>query len=106
MKKRVYGMAIILGTTLAASSATASGDPGQDAKAATQAALESGIVPGGGVALIRAEKSLDKLQLEGDEKLGAHHERHEPTDDQQRRHARILEGRAGPLTDNLLRDAL
>ena len=40
------------------------------------------------------------------EKLGAHHEGHEPTDDQQRRHARILEGRAGPLTDNLLRDAL
>ncbi len=43
----------------------------EDAKAATQAALEEGIVPGGGVALIRAEKSLDKLDVEGDEKLGA-----------------------------------
>ncbi len=36
MKKRVYGMAILFGTTLAASSAAASGAPGQDATAATQ----------------------------------------------------------------------
>ena len=43
----------------------------EDAKAATQAALEEGIVPGGGVALIRCESSLNKLGLEGDEKLGA-----------------------------------
>jgi chaperonin GroEL len=43
----------------------------EDAKAATQAALEEGIVPGGGVALIRCEGVLDKLSLEGDEKLGA-----------------------------------
>jgi chaperonin GroEL len=43
----------------------------EDAKAATQAALEEGIVPGGGVALLRAEKSLDKLDVSGDEKLGA-----------------------------------
>ena len=43
----------------------------EDAKAATQAALEEGIVPGGGVALIRCEKALDKLDLKGDEKLGA-----------------------------------
>jgi len=43
----------------------------EDAKAATAAALEEGIVPGGGVALIRTEKSIDKLKLEGDEGLGA-----------------------------------
>jgi chaperonin GroEL len=43
----------------------------EDAKCATQAALEEGIVPGGGVALIRAGKDLEKLQLEGDERLGA-----------------------------------
>ncbi len=43
----------------------------EDARAATQAALAEGVVPGGGVALLRAEKSLDKLGLEGDEKLGA-----------------------------------
>ncbi len=43
----------------------------EDAKAATQAALEEGIVPGGGVALIRCHKIVDKLDLEGDEKHGA-----------------------------------
>jgi chaperonin GroEL len=42
-----------------------------DAKAATQAALEEGIVPGGGVALLRCEKAVDQLQLDGDEALGA-----------------------------------
>jgi len=43
----------------------------EDAKAATQAALEEGIVPGGGVALLRCEKAVDALKLEGDEGLGA-----------------------------------
>jgi chaperonin GroEL len=43
----------------------------EDAKSATQAALEEGVVPGGGMALIRCEGALDKLGLEGDEKLGA-----------------------------------
>ncbi|MEO8499209.1 MAG: chaperonin GroEL, partial [Planctomycetota bacterium] len=43
----------------------------EDAKSATQAALESGVVPGGGVALLRCEKVVDKLKLEGDEGLGA-----------------------------------
>ena len=43
----------------------------EDAKSATQAALTDGIVPGGGVALIRSEKSLGKLGLEGDEQMGA-----------------------------------
>ena len=42
-----------------------------DARAATQAALEEGIVPGGGVALLRCEKVVDQLKLEGDEALGA-----------------------------------
>ena len=42
----------------------------EDAKAATQAALEEGIVPGGGVALIRADKAISTLGLEGDEALG------------------------------------
>jgi chaperonin GroEL len=43
----------------------------EDAKNAVQAALESGIVPGGGVALIRSEKAIDKLKLTGDEAAGA-----------------------------------
>src|SRR6184192_137864 len=43
----------------------------EDALHATRAAVEEGIVPGGGVAFIRAQKALDKLELEGDEKVGA-----------------------------------
>jgi len=42
----------------------------EDALHATRAAVEEGIVPGGGVALIRGQKALDALQLEGDEKIG------------------------------------
>jgi chaperonin GroEL len=37
---------------------------------ATKAAVEEGIVPGGGVALVRASKVLDKLKLEGDQLVG------------------------------------
>ena len=43
----------------------------EDALHATRAAVEEGIVPGGGVALIRAQRVLDGLKLEGDEKIGA-----------------------------------
>lgn len=43
----------------------------EDAKHATHAAIEEGIVPGGGVALIRAAKAIDSLKLSGDEKVGA-----------------------------------
>ncbi len=43
----------------------------EDAVSATRAAVEEGIVPGGGVTLIRAEAGLDKLDLEGDEATGA-----------------------------------
>jgi chaperonin GroEL len=42
----------------------------EDAMHATRAAVEEGIVPGGGVALIRAQKALDSLKLEGDEAVG------------------------------------
>jgi chaperonin GroEL len=42
----------------------------EDAMHATKAAVEEGIVPGGGVALIRASKALDGLKLEGDQKVG------------------------------------
>jgi hypothetical protein len=40
----------------------------EDAMHATKAAVEEGIVPGGGVALIRAGKALDSLKLEGDQR--------------------------------------
>ncbi len=43
----------------------------EDALHATRAAVEEGIVPGGGVALLRCEGALDRMTLTGDEKTGA-----------------------------------
>lgn len=43
----------------------------EDALSATKAAVEEGIVPGGGVALLRTRKDLASLKLKGDEALGA-----------------------------------
>ena len=43
----------------------------EDALNATRAAVEEGIVPGGGVALLRASTKIEGLKLEGDEKVGA-----------------------------------
>ncbi len=43
----------------------------EDALNATRAAVEEGIVPGGGVALLRSAKSIDGLKLSGDEKVGS-----------------------------------
>jgi len=44
----------------------------EDALSATRSAVEEGIVPGGGVALVRASRALDKLNaLTGDEAVGA-----------------------------------
>ncbi|MFH1911592.1 MAG: chaperonin GroEL [Pseudomonadota bacterium] len=42
----------------------------EDALNATRAAVEEGIVPGGGVAYLRALPALDKMKLEGDEEVG------------------------------------
>jgi chaperonin GroEL len=42
----------------------------EDAMHATRAAVEEGIVPGGGVAFIRVIPALEKLKLEGDEQIG------------------------------------
>jgi chaperonin GroEL len=42
----------------------------EDAMNATRAAVEEGIVPGGGVALLRCIPAVDKLKLEGDEAIG------------------------------------
>jgi chaperonin GroEL len=42
----------------------------EDALHATRAAVEEGIVPGGGVALLRTIPALDKLEVKGDEKVG------------------------------------
>jgi len=43
----------------------------EDALHATRAAVEEGIIPGGGVTLMRAATAVDKLKLDGDLKLGA-----------------------------------
>ncbi len=43
----------------------------EDALHATRAAIEEGVVPGGGVALIRAQKAIDSIKLKGDEAIGA-----------------------------------
>src|SRR5579859_7966056 len=43
----------------------------EDAMHATKAAVEEGIVPGGGVALLRAARALEGLKLQGDQKIGA-----------------------------------
>lgn len=42
----------------------------EDALHATKAAVEEGIVPGGGVAFLRAQKALEELKLEGDKQIG------------------------------------
>ena len=42
----------------------------EDAMHATKAAVEEGIVPGGGVALLRSEKALEKVKFDGDMQLG------------------------------------
>jgi len=42
----------------------------EDALHATRAAVEEGIVPGGGVALLRTRPTIDKLQLDGDQQIG------------------------------------
>jgi len=43
----------------------------EDALHATRAAVEEGVVPGGGVALLRTIPRVEALKLEGDEKIGA-----------------------------------
>jgi chaperonin GroEL len=42
----------------------------EDAMHATKAAVEDGIVPGGGVALLRAKKALEKMQITPEQKIG------------------------------------
>ena len=44
----------------------------EDALSATRAAIEEGVVPGGGVALLRVADKLDELKLSGDQRVGAH----------------------------------
>ena len=43
----------------------------EDAVAAAKAALQEGVIPGGGVSLVRAAAAIDELELTGDEAIGA-----------------------------------
>jgi len=43
----------------------------EDALHACRAAVEEGVLPGGGVAILRARKAIDRLRLKGDQKIGA-----------------------------------
>ena len=43
----------------------------EDALHATRAAVDGGVLPGGGVALLRAQAIVDKAKMSGDERIGA-----------------------------------
>src|SRR5205814_9059227 len=62
----------------------------EDAVSATKAAVEEGIVAGGGVALVRVEEALDKLDLTGDEATGG-----KIVKDSLMEPARLIAGNAG-----------
>src|SRR5246127_2615783 len=71
LAKLAGGVAVINVGAATETEMKAKKDRVEDALHATRAAVEEGIVAGGGVAFIRAQKALDKLELEGDEKVGA-----------------------------------
>ena len=67
--------AVALKTTVLSALRAATLDLLEDGKSATAAALAEGIVPGAGIALVRAEKALKKVKdLVGDEKAGGFHQ--------------------------------
>src|SRR3989475_11427971 len=72
LAKIVGGVAVIKGGAATETEMKEKKARVEDALHATKAAVEEGIVPGGGVALLRCTKSIDNLKkLEGDEKVGA-----------------------------------
>jgi chaperonin GroEL len=71
LAKFLGGVAVVNVGAVTETEANEKKDRIEDALHATRAAVAQGIVPGGGVALIRAAKALDKLKLKGDEAIGA-----------------------------------
>jgi chaperonin GroEL len=71
LAKLAGGVAVIEGGAATETAMKEKKDRVDDALHATRAAVESGVVAGGGVALIRAVKALDALKLEGDQAVGA-----------------------------------
>lgn len=70
LAKLVGGVAVIKVGAMTETEMKEKKDRIEDALSATRAAIEEGIVPGGGVVLLRAQEEVAKLKLEGDEKLG------------------------------------
>lgn len=70
LAKFIGGVAVVNVGAVTETEANEKKDRIEDALHATRAAVAQGIVPGGGVALIRATKALDKLKLTGDEAIG------------------------------------
>src|SRR5437867_9820102 len=70
LAKLVGGVAVIKGGAATETEKKEKKARVEDAKHATRAAGEEGIVPGGGVALVRCVPALDKLKVEGDEQIG------------------------------------
>ncbi|MCC6127886.1 MAG: chaperonin GroEL, partial [Chlamydiae bacterium] len=71
LAKLVGGVAVVNVGAVTESEANEKKARIEDALHATRAAVSEGIVPGGGVALIRASKAIGSLKLQGDETLGA-----------------------------------
>ncbi len=71
LAKLVGGVAVISVGAITETEMKEKKDRVEDALNATRAAVEEGIVPGGGVAYIRAMKVLEKAQFQGEEQLGA-----------------------------------
>ena len=71
LAKRAGGVALIKVGAATEAAMKEKKDRVDDALHATRAAVEEGIVPGGGVAYLRAQKAVEALDLEGDEKVGA-----------------------------------
>jgi chaperonin GroEL len=71
LAKLAGGFAVVKGGTTTETEMKEKKARVEDALNATRAAVEEGIVPGGGVALLRTSKALDKLSLSGDEATGA-----------------------------------
>src|SRR5262249_31509213 len=70
LAKLVGGGAVIKGGAAPETEVEEEKGRGEDAVHATKAAVGEGVVPGGGVALIRAGKALDSVKLEGDQRVG------------------------------------
>ena len=69
LAKLAGGVAVIKGGAATEIEQKAKKHKTEDALAATRAAIEEGVVPGGGVALLRCQKALEEMEISGEEKI-------------------------------------